>query len=177
MVNHEEKSLELVVANVEERISFPIDSGIAGIAATGNTVNINNCYEDERFNRDLDKSTGYVTTSILATSIRDHAGNVIGVIQAINKKANAEDSIYADKTKEGYTGEGFTQTDEELIGLMASQASTTLTNAEVYQAEASAKEKVRSLLEIIKAMHSDMGINSLLFTVTQRTHQLVGAER
>jgi signal transduction protein with GAF and PtsI domain len=33
------------------------------------------------------------------------------------------------------------------------------------------------LLDIIKAMHSDMGINSLMFTITTRAHTLVDADR
>ena len=46
MVNEEEQLLELVVANVEEKITFPLNSGIAGQAACGNIiVNIPNAYE------------------------------------------------------------------------------------------------------------------------------------
>lgn len=35
----------------------------------------------------------------------------------------------------------------------------------------------RSLLEIIRALQSDLGPNSLIFTVTQRTPRIVGADR
>lgn len=49
MVNEEEQQLELVVANVEEKITFPMTSGIAGQAALGNVlVNIPNAYEVRR---------------------------------------------------------------------------------------------------------------------------------
>src|ERR1043166_690594 len=47
-------------------IRVPIGQGIAGsVAATGETVNIPEAYEDPRFNQDVDRRTGYRTRSIL----------------------------------------------------------------------------------------------------------------
>src|SRR3546814_4902894 len=39
------------------------------------------------------------------------------------------------------------------------------------------RRQFRSLLEIIRALQSDLGPNSLIFTVTQRTPRIVGADR
>ena len=39
------------------------------------------------------------------------------------------------------------------------------------------QEKVRALIEVIKSMYSNLGINSLMFTITQRAPALVDAER
>ena len=39
------------------------------------------------------------------------------------------------------------------------------------------QEKVRALIEVIKSMHSNLGINSLMFTITQRAPALVDADR
>lgn len=140
----------------------------------------------------MDKQTGFKTVSILASPIRSTEGKVIGVIQAINKKKYKEPTkgsgrdlaaLYQEEEKDGVAIDGnesyipFTRTDEEILSLMASQAAIALTNAELYQKEAASRCKVRSLLDIIQAMHSDLGINSLLFTITERAHQLVEAER
>ena len=45
---------------------LPKGSGIAGtVASTGQPVNIPDVYQDERFNPDNDRRTGYKTTSML----------------------------------------------------------------------------------------------------------------
>ena len=51
---------------------IPIGQGIAGICAENNRViNIANADEDERFNKDYDKKTGYHSKTILAMPIRN----------------------------------------------------------------------------------------------------------
>ena len=42
-------------------------------------------FQDARFNEDIDIQTGYKTHSILCMPIKDVAGEVIGVAQAVNK--------------------------------------------------------------------------------------------
>ncbi|CAF0961348.1 unnamed protein product [Rotaria sordida] len=67
-------------------IRFPMDKGIAGyVATTGKTLNIIDAYSDNRFNRDIDQKTGYKTKTLLCMPIMIQ-GNVIGVVQMINKK-------------------------------------------------------------------------------------------
>ena len=61
--------------------------------------------------------------------------------------------------------------------LLAIQAGIALRNANLYRTSESAREKFRSLLDIIRAMQGDMGINSLIFTITQRTIKVVDAVR
>jgi GAF domain-containing protein len=64
-----------------------------------------------------------------------------------------------------------------VIGILAAQAGIALHNAHIFHLSVRSREKIKSLLDVIKAMHSDMGINSLMFTITQRTHTLVDADR
>ncbi|HWV38995.1 MAG TPA: GAF domain-containing protein, partial [Vulgatibacter sp.] len=48
------------------RIRVPLGVGIAGtVAQTGNAINLPDAYGDPRFNRAVDLSTGYRTTSLL----------------------------------------------------------------------------------------------------------------
>ena len=61
-------------------------TGIAGyVAETGETLNVQNVYADDRFNKGIDEQTGYTTKSILCMPICIR-GAVIGVVQMINKK-------------------------------------------------------------------------------------------
>ncbi|KAG8308407.1 cGMP-specific 3',5'-cyclic phosphodiesterase [Homalodisca vitripennis] len=65
---------------------FPINVGITGyVATTGETVNIPNAYEDERFDPSVDDGTGFRHKSILCMPIKNSSGQIIGVIQLINK--------------------------------------------------------------------------------------------
>lgn len=66
-------------------MNIPSGVGIAGyVARTGKVVNIPNAYEDERFNRDVDKATGYHTKTILCLPVM-YEGNIVAVAQLINK--------------------------------------------------------------------------------------------
>ena len=42
--------------------------------------------QDNRFNKAFDKETGFRTTSILCMAIKNHTGDVLGVLQVMNKK-------------------------------------------------------------------------------------------
>lgn len=64
------------------------ESSIVGYAAcTGEVVAIDDAYADPRFDPGVDKETGYRTRSILAVPLKDAAGEVIAVVQAVNKVA------------------------------------------------------------------------------------------
>jgi HD-GYP domain-containing protein (c-di-GMP phosphodiesterase class II) len=68
------------------QVRLPVGSGIAGtVAQTGEAINIEDAYQDERFNRALDDATGYRTHTILAVPMLDSGGEVSGVLQALNK--------------------------------------------------------------------------------------------
>ncbi|GBG28178.1 cGMP-specific 3',5'-cyclic phosphodiesterase [Hondaea fermentalgiana] len=182
------RELQLMVAKGAKSIRLPIGQGVAGsVAATGVRCNIADAYDDSRFNSEHDANTGYRTKSILAVPVQDADSKVIGVLQAINrfpestKQYQAGLENYEDEAKDG-TGKDekyvpFSDVDEEMVGILAAQAGIALNNASLYQNMASSQRKVQSLLDIIQAMHSNLGVNSLLFTITQRAHELVEADR
>ncbi len=77
------------VAHGMGRVTIPRSAGIAGnVADTGEPVITNEPYQDTRFDKEVDRRTGYLTKNILALPIRDSEGTVIGVYQAINKKTS-----------------------------------------------------------------------------------------
>jgi HD-GYP domain-containing protein (c-di-GMP phosphodiesterase class II) len=114
------KNLELwsKVASGTQTIRVPLDKGIAGAVATsGETLNIKDVYKDSRFNPEVDKKTGFVTRSILTAPMFNAKNIVIGVFQVLNSKRT----------------QGFDHQDEEILGLIADQASGHVENAQLYQ--------------------------------------------
>jgi HD-GYP domain-containing protein (c-di-GMP phosphodiesterase class II) len=86
LLNHRTDTLWSKVAHGMDRVEIPKTVGIAGCSAcTGEPLIINDPYNDSRFDKEVDKRTGYRTRNILALPIRDSEGTIIGVFQAINK--------------------------------------------------------------------------------------------
>ncbi|MBL8967969.1 MAG: GAF domain-containing protein [Spirochaetaceae bacterium] len=76
-----------------EEFTMPRDErSIAGyVSLTGQVVNLPDVYEIDpalpyRFNRGYDVASGYRTKSMLVVPMRDHRGEIVGVIQLINSK-------------------------------------------------------------------------------------------
>jgi len=98
-------------------IRVRIGTGIAGhVAATGKVVHIPDAYADPRFDRSTDQQTGYRTRSILAVPMANKPGEVIGVIQVLNKR-------------EGTFGDE----DIDLLQALSSQAAVAVENAILYE--------------------------------------------
>ncbi len=77
-------------------IRVPITQGITGhVARTGEIVNIPYCQTDSRFWRKIDQKTGYKTRSLLAAPLKDTNGELIGIIQFLNK--TNEEGIFTDR--------------------------------------------------------------------------------
>jgi putative ABC transport system ATP-binding protein len=68
-------------------IRFPVGTGIAGVVAqTGNAIRIDDAYADPRFNRDVDRQTGFRTRSILCLPVKNQQGKVFAVAQLLNRR-------------------------------------------------------------------------------------------
>lgn len=102
----------------EQIIRIPIGVGIAGqVASTGQVINIPDAYADPRFNRDVDRDTGYRTRNILGVPMRYTTGEVTGVLQALNK----------------LKGTAFDAEDEELLMALGANAAAAIENAILYE--------------------------------------------
>ena len=70
-----------------EEIRFSADKGFAGyVVKTGETIKIKDAYNDSRFNKEIDKHTGYKTYNLLCMPMRNIKFEIIGVFQVLNKK-------------------------------------------------------------------------------------------
>ena len=61
--------------------------------------------------------------------------------------------------------------------MLATQAGIAIQNANLFKSSEISRDKFRSLLDIIRSMQGEMGVNSLIFTITQRTIKVVDADR
>ena len=113
------------------QIRFPCHLGIAGsVFMSGETINIPDAYADTRFNKDVDKRTGYKTENILCMPVINKREETIGVIQVLNKR-----------------GGPFTATDERRLRAFASQASIAIENAKLFEDVVNIKNYNESILQ------------------------------
>jgi len=74
-------------------IRMPAERGIVGeTIRSGQTVNVPDAYADARFNRDVDRRTGFRTRNILSVPLRDYEGSLVGVLQVLNKRSGPFDA-------------------------------------------------------------------------------------
>ena len=127
LVDHERNELWTQVSQNTTAIRLPMGRGIAGtVATTGQTINIPAAYADPRFDHGNDKRSGYETRSILCMAMRNHGNQVVGVVQALNKR----------------DGTPFNDYDEELLSALASAGAVAIDNAQLI-----ARDRERQRLE------------------------------
>lgn len=100
-------------------IRLSADTGIAGYSAkTGEIINIKDAYSDPRFNKDIDKQTGYVTKNMITMPIWNLKHEILGVFQVLNKP----------------DGE-FTKQDEETLLTIGASVGIAIENAKLFDAQ------------------------------------------
>ncbi|HTO87673.1 MAG TPA: protein kinase [Thermoanaerobaculia bacterium] len=73
-----------------EPIRLKVGRGIAGaVAEKGTIINTTDAYRDPRFHANVDASSGFRTQSILAAPLRTPAGEIVGVVEILNKRRGA----------------------------------------------------------------------------------------
>lgn len=100
----------------------PNNTLVAAYAAIHSvTINIDDAYTEPNFDfsgtREFDRRTGYRSKSFLTVPLRNHDGDVIGVLQLINAQRPGTTEVVA-----------FSQADQRLAESLASQAAIALSN-------------------------------------------------
>lgn len=114
-----------------EVILIPSWSGLAGACfQDGKTINLEDVYQDPRFNKAVDAHTGYRTRSLLAMPLYTRAGSILGVVQLLNKKEGV-----------------FSEEDEAFLRIFANHVSVFIEIAQLHQARIDALEQSRKELE------------------------------
>ena len=75
-----------------EHIRIPADKGIVGESAQSRQlINVQDCYKDDRFNRAIDKQTGYRSRCMLTLPLIGYEKSLVGVLQILNKNVGIFD--------------------------------------------------------------------------------------
>jgi HD-GYP domain-containing protein (c-di-GMP phosphodiesterase class II) len=109
------------------------------------TVNVADAYAEEGFDfsgtRNFDKRTGYRSTSFLTVPMKNHEGDIIGVLQLLNATDQSSGRVTA-----------FNEEDQRLAESLASQAAIALTNRLLIQ---QLEVLFESLIELINTAIDD----------------------
>ncbi|KAM9403723.1 dual 3',5'-cyclic-AMP and -GMP phosphodiesterase 11A [Salvelinus alpinus] len=145
-------------------VHVPWGKGIIGyVAEHGETVNIPNAYEDHRFSDEIDKLTGYKTQSILCMTICNSDGEVIGVVQAINKNP---------------IGTPFTEDDEKVLQMYLPFCGISISNAKLFSESRKEYERSRALLEVVNDLFEEQtDLEKIVRKIMQRAVTLLQCER
>ncbi|XP_068999063.1 dual 3',5'-cyclic-AMP and -GMP phosphodiesterase 11A [Embiotoca jacksoni] len=145
-------------------VQVPWGKGIIGyVAEHGETVNISNAYEDHRFSDEIDKLTGYKTQSILCMAICNSDGEVIGVVQAINKNP---------------MGTPFTEDDEKVLQMYLPFCGISISNAKLFSESRKEYERSRALLEVVNDLFEEQtDLEKIVRKIMQRALTLLQCER
>lgn len=147
--------------NAVGEVRFPVGQGIAGsVFTSGRGEIIPDAYADARFNRWVDTETGYRTRNLLCVPIRNNRNEVIGVTQALNKRA----------------GE-FDIEDLQALEALSSQAAAALENARMFEKVERAQREEALLLDVVSSITSEIKLDPLLENILAAATQLLGADR
>lgn len=95
IIDDDGKLWSRVATGTKEDLHLSLDSGIVGYCArTGEVVNTRNAYADSRFSQEIDRQSGFHTKTLLTTPVKGEDGEVIGVIQMVNKKEDQAESTF-----------------------------------------------------------------------------------
>jgi phosphoserine phosphatase len=138
LYDEENDELEVKVATKLGSFRIPANKGIVGeCAQTRTLINVPDCYADQRFNRDIDKATGFESRCMLTLPLIGYEDKLVGVLQVLNKRNGS-----------------FDDQDEYVATALAAQAAVVLHRVELTEAMI-ASEKLNR--EITVARDVQMG--------------------
>lgn len=116
-----EKQITFPPVRLYDEAGKPNHANVAAYTAlSGETVNIADAYTEKGYDfsgtKAFDQKTGFRSTSFLTVPMRDHEGELIGVLQLINALDQQKKPI------------SFTENDKHLTESLSSQAAIALTN-------------------------------------------------
>src|SRR5205823_7102792 len=101
-----------------QEIRVPFGRGVAGmVGQTGQPINVEDAYSLPYFDPGYDKKFGYTTRSLMCLPIRHHDGQIVGVIQLLNKQGASK----------------FTGDDEEFLTKLSGHMAMALENARLHR--------------------------------------------
>jgi adenylate cyclase len=147
--------------NLTEEIRIMNDTGVSGaVFHSGEPLIIHDPYSDPRFNHRIDKHTGYKTKDIICVPVKTARGQIIGVLQALNKHSGL-----------------FNQDDLTLLMELTAHAAYALDSMIELERIKKLRRHEVEFLEVISEISSDINIESLLKKVMSEATRMLDAER
>ena len=136
------------------------DSGVAGrVFTTGEGMIIEDAYSNPLFDRSIDQETRYVTRNLACAPIH-FKGDVIGVLQVLNKKSGA-----------------YTKEDLSLLEAMAEHTAITLRSALFRERTKAIREQEMRFLNFVAEVGSDLELGAMLIKIVTEAAQMLKADR
>ncbi len=137
------------------------NTGIAGyVFQNGQGAVVLDPYSDPRFNRAVDQETGFHTRSILCAPIRSVKGEMLGVLQMLNK-----------------TEGEFHEADLHLLEAMTTHVAMTLRSAQQLERMAAVRQKEMKFLDLVSDVTQDIDLNTMLARVVSEAARMLQADR
>ena len=132
----------VTVGGLKREIRILNTTGIAGsVFQMGKGLLVKDVYKDSRFNKTVDEQTGYRTRSIACAPIRTVRGELIGVVEVLNRK--------------GGKSAHFSPKDLKLLEAMAMQASVSLQRSLLMELGEKEKAKEAEFLSVVSEISGE----------------------
>jgi adenylate cyclase len=161
-------------------IRIPADQGIAGEVATfKRVVNIPfDFYDDIRsaFAKEQEKRTGYRTYTMLALPLLNSEGQLVAVVQLLNKLKPVHDP--SDALVDRIDTRGFTNSDEQLFQEFAPSIQLILESSRSFYVATQKQRAAAALMKAIKSLsQSSLDLEDTLKRVMDEAKELMNADR
>lgn len=141
------------------------DSGIAGwVFSTAKGQIIDDAHSNPHFNKSIDEQTGFRTRTILCAPIKTVKGEVIGVVQSLNKKS-------------GKRYVKFTEEDLDFLEDIATQAAVALQSTEFVERMQKKRSQEMEFLDVVSDVTSEINLQNLLAKVMGEATRMLNADR
>lgn len=139
VIDWDKHQLWTKVAEGIDPITLPLGRGISGrVAETGGMINVPDAWELPYFDRSFDEANRFRTRSVICLPVKNPLGEMIGVLQVINKKGS----------------DCFDRRDEVFLKGLASQVGIALENSLLIdEVKLSFTSSISTLSAIVDARH------------------------
>lgn len=184
LLDQEKNELWSIVAmdddGVPLEIQMSVGEGIAGqVAQLQEAINIPyDFYDDPRSTkaREQDKKTGYRTYNQLALPLLNEQGELVAVVQFLNKLKQS--STLQDSWFERLDPHGFTQNDQELFANFAPSIKLILKSFRLFYKAAQKQRAASALMKATQSLgQSKLDLEETLKNVIDEARKLINADR
>ncbi len=136
-------------------------TGLAGFVYTsGEGLICHDAYADDRFSSHVDEQTEFVTKNVLCAPVKTVNGEIIGVIQTLNK-----------------TEGQFTEDDLALLEAMATQAAGALQSNQIVERMEKSRTQELEFFDVVSEVSSEIQLGTLLQKIMAEVSRMLNTER